>query len=300
MAMTLASTTPTVSSLAYSTITRPDCTSSIMRTGPTCIRVPTEFSMHKSSNIMVVPPDVLDAIKRFDSYVVSRVETKACKQAFDVLNRPEVLSCLEIIKYDSVYEVFLRACTAPPRDTSVKLANKGHQQDTERIWRLNSYAIDQIRTNIMGDSPVYTAINKEGRITKVIENLKVEEVEHDGNGKSSMKAQLVDKDYPRIWHIDDAIVMKSVSTLAASKTKATERASRDYEKFDAPLINVRKRHFELDVAGSNVDGPGIKVFKIANALDAKLVEMNGEKLLVIIPTPVIEEEEPEMVVEAEE
>ena len=302
MAMTLHSTTSTASLNNYSIMDRPVSAFCTMRTSGSYIRVDDQLFTHRSSNIMVVPPDVLDAIRRFDGYVASRTETSTCSKVHDVFKRPELLSCLEIVKYDSVSEIFLRACTAPPRDTSSKSANKAHRQDTERLWRINSSCLSYIKTNVsssMAEDGVqpYTAIEDAGKLTKLLGKLKETNVEHGEDSKASSKAQLMSTDYPRILHIDDAPSTKTLTSLAASKTKAAERANEDYEKFDAPLINVRKRHFEIE---GSVNGPGIKVFKIANALDAKLVDLNGEKRLIVVPAPMLEEEPEMMVVEAEE
>lgn len=303
MAMTLGSITSTASLNKYSLMTRPTSDFCTVRTVENYIRVEDQFFTHKSSNIMIVPPDVLDAIKRFDSYVSSRTETKACSKALDVFKRPELLSCLEIVKYDSVSEIFLRACTAPPRDTSSKSANKAHREDTERLWRINPACINYMKTKVAGScddqTPPYTAIEDASKLTKLLNKLKEVSVEHAEDSKGSSKATLMSTDYPRILYIDGASSMRAVTSLAASKTKAAERANDDYQKFDAPLINVRKRHFEIE---GSVDGPGVKMFKITNALDAKLVDMNGDKHLIIVPAAIEEEPEPEpeMMVETDE
>lgn len=240
----------------------------------------------RASKLMVVPPEVLETIKRHDGYVSNRVWSKACDTPLNIVDRTDLLSCLEIIKHGAVQEVFLRACTLPPKDVSAKQSLKAHENDKQRLWRLNESTLNAIKSNVLASKPFYQDANNDPeltkRIAKTFDKIKSSTVEHADDAKGNTKTQLVDTDYDRIFEIEDATTTASFTSLAASKTKATERAVKDYEMFEAPFVNLRKRHFDIE---SGADGPGVKIFKISNASDCKLVEINGEKRLILVPTP---------------
>lgn len=203
----------------------------------------TTFSpVHAAQDALVVPPEVLFAIKQAEGHVVMETNSGAFKDKpiKEIVDRPEIINCLEIIKEGSTTEIGLRACVyvSPSADKSEK---KVQEADLNRLWRLHPATIDALKANALSQNSIYARNEHTEVVFKRLDKLKASLVE-DTEGKKNP----IGDDYPRVHDFGEkAKLVSTQATMAISKNKADLKSKAEYEKTTGRSDSLKRKYVEL-------------------------------------------------------
>ena len=211
-----------------------------------------------ATHALVVSPDVLYQLKLAESHVIHRSNAKEFENnPLSIVERPEIVSCLEVIKVGTTSEFFLRACT----NVSVFATSsdkKTHAADMIRLWRVHPTTLTAIKDNAAAENSIYAKTPENEALFKKLDRLKAFDVD-DGNVKSKTRLSV---DYPHLF--DFGKYGKPVAahpSLAASKMRAMMKEKELYNRTEGRSDNVKRKYVELLSSPS----AGTVVFKLSKA-----------------------------------